>query len=262
MIIRTTRGGLQFPSIYSRYAVRSPHHTWQYGVIGKPSQQPRMAGTVAAPLLRQNNLRYYLVHAAAVSIILAGVLLRIMGLHAAQLEHVGLPVTAKPTASAQHVAASHPATAVAAKPSDRLTIPTLGVNAPVIEQGVAADGTIATPDNLWQVSLYSGEQLPGQIGNVIIVGHSGAPGQIGVFRNLPKIAIGSDITYKTVAGIQYVYRVVGKQSYGATDPAAKTDIYTPTGKPMLHLITCDGTWINSAYAYTQRMIVDAVLVQS
>jgi sortase (surface protein transpeptidase) len=203
------------------------------------------------------------VHLLAVSIIVAGIFTEAIILSSSH--HA--PTTVKPTTvstgkTSAAKGGSGSSSAVVAKPSDHLIIPTLGVNAPVIKQGVAADGTIATPDNLWQVSLYTGGQQPGQEGNVIIVGHSGAPNQIGVFRHLPNIAIGSDITYKTVSGTQYVYQVVSKKSYGATDPAAKVDIYTPTDKPMLHLITCDGTWVNSTYSYTQRMVVDAVLIGS
>lgn len=203
--------------------------------------------------------RYYRTQQAlAAGFLIAGCFSLLVSLHRT-------PTPNQEVSTQSHSAQSPSAPSLAASPAvatDRLIVSALGINAPVAHLGVARDGTIAVPDNLWQVSLFNQYQTPGQVGNAIIDGHTGAPGQIGVFRNLPKLAVGDLVTYQQASGLQYSYKVTSLASYRVNDPAVKADIYAPTSQARLHLITCDGVWTARTYSYARRLVVDAILVSS
>ena len=93
-----------------------------------------------------------------------------------------------------------PSRAALARPADQLKIPALGINAPIITLGLAKDGSLDTPGTLWQAGWYKGSARPGAAGAAIIDGHSGAPGQIGVFEHLNRLRPGATFSYTYVDG--------------------------------------------------------------
>ena len=168
---------------------------------------------------------------------------------AAHAASVTMPApTAKPTA------------AIIAKPADRLQIAALGVNAPVMTVGLL-NGALDTPKTLWQVARYKASVAAGDNGTTIVVGHSGAPGQVGVFEHLSRLKTGDIITYKYVDGRMVTYRVLTSAAY-PNSPAGATVLFANTATPSLNLVSCYGHWDAGSQTYAQRWIVTAALVSS
>jgi sortase A len=112
-------------------------------------------------------------------------------------------------------------TLVPGGPMGKLTIPSVGISAIVLE---GDDGATlnAAPGHI------PGTALPGENGNVAIAGHRDT-----FFRNLDTIRAGDTITLRTLRGT-YQYKV---DSTEVVDPS-QTEVLQPSGAPTLTLVTC------------------------
>ncbi len=138
----------------------------------------------------------------------------------------------------------------------RLTIPSLGVNAPVENVGLKADGTMGTPQNFNDVSWYSLGAKPGEAGSSVFAGHvNNALSRAGVFENLSKIQKGDYVVVSDSGGHSKVFRV---QSVSEYEKDASTDtIFATSGPQQLVLITCDGDWVPGQKTFDMRLVVIA-----
>jgi len=141
------------------------------------------------------------------------------------------------------VVADAPAYQNGSRRPDRLLIPAIGVDTPVVEVFVV-DGT-------WQVADYAagylhGTGLPGDPGNMALAGHAGLRGA--VFRDLGRLTPGDDV-FVDSDGWRYQYRVRETRSVWPTD----TGVLDPTDAPTITLITCTN-WD------TQRLVVAGDLI--
>jgi LPXTG-site transpeptidase (sortase) family protein len=176
------------------------------------------------------------------------------------------------TASAPSAnSATHPDDLAALLPTpassnDRIVIPSLKVNAPVIEPSLGLEALKAqdftTLEEQIQETLlqgvvhYPGTAEPGQKGNAFLTGHSSnvfwqLSDYNTVFALLPKIKVGDDI-YVTNNLTEYHYRVVDKKEVQPTDVSAlqQGDDYKLT------LVTC--TPVGTTF---RRLVVTALLVK-
>ena len=145
---------------------------------------------------------------------------------------------------------------VPAKPVDHLAIKSIGLDAPLMSVGLTKAGALDTPKTMWQVGLYTGGAKPGDIGNAIIVGHSGAPGQRGIFENIDKLKAGQTITYNYVGGRSVTFEVTSSQAYPENQDSANA-LFATTATPTLSLVSCWGNWNAKTQDYDQRWIVKA-----
>lgn len=143
------------------------------------------------------------------------------------------------------------------------SIPYLGIfNARIVEIGLKAQGEMATPYNIYDTGWYVNSALPGQPGATIINAHGGSLGY-GIFRNLPKLPVGQEITIEMGDGRILRYAVVESVTKELGEDAnnymnvAFTPI-DPSGNT-LTLITCTGDWWESSQTYSQRLFVRATL---
>lgn len=170
------------------------------------------------------------------------------------------PVPAStPVASAAPTTSPAKATAIV-HPTDRLTINRLGTNAPIIQVGLTKAGAIDTPKTLWQVGHYSNSAVVGANSTAVLVGHSGAPGQVGVFEHINRIQVGDIITYTRADGTAISFKAVSSHAYPVNDASART-LVAGTPEPSLNLISCYGHWDQTTEEYDQRWIVKAQLVK-
>ncbi|MBI4300654.1 MAG: sortase, partial [Chloroflexi bacterium] len=102
------------------------------------------------------------------------------------------------------------------------------------------------------VGHYKTTANPGVPGNVVMSGHISSPvsNEGEIFKNLPKIPLGADVTVYTEEN-RHLYRVVKKEVVKPTE----TSVMNPTEKPTLTLITCVPDLV-----YTDRLIVTALEV--
>ena len=141
----------------------------------------------------------------------------------------------------------------------RLQIPSIGVNAKVEQVGKKDDGSMGTPSTFGDVAWYAPGQAPGQAGNAVIDGHvNNALTTAGVFMHLSQIALGDTVTVLNASGTKMDFVVTNIEEVPA-DSAPAASIFATTGPSQLVLITCDGSWVQSAKSFDKRLVVFASL---
>lgn len=139
------------------------------------------------------------------------------------------------------ITAIDPTITAAPTAEPKLIIPKLNVDVPA-HFNIAND--TATIDNAMnhgvaQFKIPGADALPGQIGNLVISGHSAGDIYSNnqykfIFSGLERLQ-DNDLIYVNYNSIRYTYKVTKKQTVEPTDVAA---LVYPTSKPILTLITC------------------------
>lgn len=124
------------------------------------------------------------------------------------------------------------------KESVNLQIPTIDVNAPVIYDETSFNESKVQLALRRGVVHYGTTALPGQAGNVVILGHSSgqlwAPGDYKfVFTLLDKVK-DNDRIILDYKGTRYIYKVTGREVVEPND----LTVTQPSAEPKLTLITC------------------------
>ncbi|MGW2958232.1 class F sortase [Streptomyces sp. NPDC001220] len=158
-----------------------------------------------------------------------------------------LPPAAKPLASA---------------PPERIDIPDLGVQAPVVARGLDAKGGIDPPpfDQPGVVGWYGSGTEPGTAGTALLVGHVDTETRPAVFYKISALRPGETIRVVRADGTVAEFtiddvRVLprdhfdAQQAYGAHE----------SGRAELRLITCGGTFDRTTHSYTANVVVSAYL---
>ncbi|WP_245796216.1 class F sortase [Actinacidiphila alni] len=142
----------------------------------------------------------------------------------------------------------------------RLRIPAIGVDTPVMSLGLNSDGTVAVPPIQAHspAGWYKGSPTPGVTGPSVILGHV-TVGQYGdgVFLHLAKLVPGDRIEIGLKDGAQGTFTVDSVQTVAKSRfPTDK--VYGNVDHPALRLITCGGTRITGS-GYADNVIVYASL---
>jgi sortase (surface protein transpeptidase) len=147
--------------------------------------------------------------------------------------------------------------AVVARP-ESIRIPGIGVNSRLQELGRNADGTIEVPEE-WDVAgWFKGSARPGQPGPAVIVGHVDSRMGPAVFYKLRALVPGDKILVDQRDGrtAKFVVHRVERHEKSRFPTA---DVYFPTLRPVLRLVTCGGTFDQSIGHYRDNVIVFASL---
>ena len=142
----------------------------------------------------------------------------------------------------------------------RLSIPSIGVNAPIEDEGLDGVGNMQTPYHLANVGWYEYGTPIGDVGSAVIAGHvDNELGTPAVFYNLKKVQKGDDIYVTNTDGTKLHFVVADIEDYSLQNaPVAK--IFNDTsGQRIINLITCEKT---GAFTYNDRIVVTAVLAAS
>lgn len=144
----------------------------------------------------------------------------------------------------------------------RIDIPGLGVQAPVVARGLDGGGAIDPPpyDQAGVVGWYAAGVKPGAAGAALMVGHVDTETRPAVFYKLSALKPGETVRVIrddgrvaefTVDDVQVVARdrFDARQAYGTHE----------TGRSELRLITCGGTFDRASRSYTANVIVSAYL---
>ena len=139
----------------------------------------------------------------------------------------------------------------------RLVIPAINLDATIEHVGLAADGTMATPERPDGVAWYELGVRPGQIGSAVIDGHSGwKDGRAAAFDALYKLHAGDNIYVEDGMGTTVIFIVREIRSYEPTADASAVFISHAGGRH-LNLITCEGVWDAETKSYSKRLVVFA-----
>ena len=164
------------------------------------------------------------------------------------------------TAKLRQLAENQPTpqlTPASSAPLDRLVIPKIQVDAPVITLGVDEQGVMQSPKGPFEVGWYNFSARPGTGGNAVFSGHVDfASVGAAVFWNLRQLVPGDLIEVRLADGTAYQYLVVSNVSY-PRDDAPIAEIVGPTGKDTVTIITCTGTFNREIHQYSQRLVVRA-----
>ena len=135
----------------------------------------------------------------------------------------------------------------------RITIRSIGVDAPVIELGLRSDGTLQVPTVYSEAGWWKGGAKPGKIGSSVIVGHVDNLRGPAVFYRLPKLKSGDVVTISRVdkRPVRYVIEDLG---VWAKSNFPSEIVYGPTPIAELRLITCGGVFNRSTGHYTNNII--------
>jgi LPXTG-site transpeptidase (sortase) family protein len=140
-------------------------------------------------------------------------------------------------------------TALASSVPVRLQIPDIGVDAPIIPLGLAADGTVQVPPIKANspAGWYQGSPTPGQTGPSVILGHV-TVGQYGdgVFRQLARLRKGSRVLVRLQDGASAAFTVDSVKTV-AKDQFPTQEVYGNVDRPELRLITCGGPHTDNGY---------------
>jgi len=148
-------------------------------------------------------------------------------------------VSPNPETVATSIEAINPTVTQAVSADPRLIIPKLNIDVPVAFNIPTSEVDAAMNHGVAQFSIPGADALPGQIGNLVISGHSAGdiyssnPYKF-IFSGLERLEVG-DLIYINYESVRYTYRMTKSEVVEPTDVAAL--IYT-TDRPMLTLITC------------------------
>ncbi|GCB49604.1 class F sortase [Streptomyces sp. NL15-2K] len=154
------------------------------------------------------------------------------------------------------------ATALPPSPPDRIRIPSIRVNAPLMGLALTPTGSLDVPPaakkNL--AGWYEAGTTPGERGTAIVAGHVDNADGPAVFYRLGALKRGAAIEVDRRDGAVAVFAVDAVEVYAAKDfPDEK--VYGAAARPELRVITCGGDYSRST-GYQGNVVVFAHLTGS
>jgi hypothetical protein len=139
-----------------------------------------------------------------------------------------------------------------------LTIPAIGVKAPIVTLGLNRNGTLQVPSTTTVVGWYTNSPPPGATGSAVIAGHVDSRSGPGVFFWLRTMRPGERIYVRRADGTLAVFTVTAVHLYPKND-FPTTMVYGPVPDAELRLITCGGTFDYASRRYLSNVVVYARL---
>jgi Sortase domain len=145
----------------------------------------------------------------------------------------------------------------------RLSIPSIKVDAPILDVGLASDGTVDVPplQRHDEAGWFDGGPTPGQFGPALIVGHADTKSGPSVFYHLTQLKAGQKIEVKRSDRSVAVFEVNSVEHYNKGRLPLQR-VYGDFSRPSLRLMTCGGTWLGGKPGYSDNIVVFASLVDS
>lgn len=185
---------------------------------------------------RKHNFRRLIPVGVLVLVILAGLFLQYNRLIFAPLMAY---ISPGGNSVATSIEAVDPSITQTVSPDPRLIIPKLNIDVPVAFGISVSEVDAAMLRGIAQFSIPGANALPGQIGNLVLSGHSAGDIYSNnqykfIFSGLERLEVG-DLIYVNYESVRYTYQMTKREVVEPTDVAA---LIYETDKPMLTLITC------------------------
>lgn len=139
-----------------------------------------------------------------------------------------------------------------------VSIPAIGVHSRLQRLGVQDDGAIEIPDAWAVAGWYARGVRPGQVGPAVIFGHVDSRRGPAVFYRVDDLHRGDRVHVDRADGSRVTF-VVDRVERHAKTRFPSDDVYLPTLKPTLRLVTCGGTFDTAAGHYRDNVVVFADL---
>ncbi|MFE9929499.1 class F sortase [Streptomyces sp. NPDC005533] len=151
---------------------------------------------------------------------------------------------------------------LAAALPQRLDVPSIGIQAPVISRGLDKDGALEPPpyESPGTVGWWGRGAQPGTAGAALMVGHVDTRSKPAVFYGLSTVQPGDKVRVVRADGSVAEFTVEDVRVYERADFDAHK-AYGPRvrGRAELRLVTCGGTYDKAAKEYTANVVVSAYL---
>jgi len=141
----------------------------------------------------------------------------------------------------------------------RVQIPSIDVDATLMDLGLRDNGTMEVPPDGTQAGWYTGAPAPGELGPAVIAGHVDWGGRPGVFYHLRALKPDNRIVVTREDGSTAMFRVTRLEQVLKSNFPTKS-VYGNIDHAGLRLITCGGSFDSQARSYEGNVIVFAELV--
>lgn len=137
----------------------------------------------------------------------------------------------------------------------RLKIPKINLETEIEYVGLTANGEMATPEDIANVSWYQLGTRPGEEGSAVIAGHYGwKDGKASSFDELHTLRPGDKLYVEDDAGVITTFIVRENKQFNPEDSAVTVFTSNDDGAH-LNLITCEGDWDSYTKSYSKRLVV-------
>ncbi|MFL6097558.1 MAG: class F sortase, partial [Blastococcus sp.] len=172
-------------------------------------------------------------------------------------------VSAAPSTSHSAASGHRTVTLSAASPAPaeapvRLQVPTAGIDTPLTGIDLDAAGALVPPSDDADAGWYRSGPAPGEVGPAVLTGHVDSVAGPAVFFRLRDVAAGDPVTVTRSDGTTMRFTVtrVARFPKGAFPTG---EVYAPTPRAELRLITCGGVFDRAAHSYLDNVVVYAQL---
>ncbi|MGH2772470.1 MAG: class F sortase [Actinomycetota bacterium] len=193
----------------------------------------------------------------AITCLLTAATFRVIQIQKGRVEEPGAPfLTAPQVSSAKPREEAQPA-----DPPVQIAIPSVGITAAVDPLGLNPDGSIEVPKDFSRTGWYTGLEVPGSAGTGVIVGHLDSKTGPAVFYGLGKVRSGDEVSLTLQSGATKMFIVQAEQRFSkAKFPTIQ--VYAPSTKPVLRLITCGGDFDKKSGHYRDNLVVYAAATEA
>jgi len=143
-------------------------------------------------------------------------------------------------------------------PPERLVARSVGLDLPVVAEGVDDRGQMALPERPTELGWYRFGPTPAdRRGAVVLAGHVDSERYgAGPLERAAGLEKGDRIEVRDRAGRTTTYAVVAVQRIRKAD-FSPDDVFSRSGKPVLRLITCGGPYEPGRGGYQDNLVVTA-----
>lgn len=138
----------------------------------------------------------------------------------------------------------------------RIRIPSIGVDAEVIDLGLNPDGTLEVPGDFADTGWFSRGPQPGRYGASVIAGHIDSTDGPAVFFRLDELVTGDQVIVEGPGGDTVTFQVETVEQF-AKDSFPTERVYSFTRHPTLRLVTCGGPFDDTIGHYEDNVIAFA-----
>lgn len=172
----------------------------------------------------------------------------------------GTPVASAPVAVASASSVAPPSLNGHVTPGE-LLIPEIGVRSSFVHLGLNRDGTLQAPTRFDVVGWYAKGPAPGDAGGppAVFAGHVDSKAGPGVFFRLHELKVGSEFVIGGTDGAERKFKVYKTANY-RKDAFPHKQVYAPSKKAEVRLITCTGTFNSDTGHYEGNLVVYAAMV--
>ena len=141
----------------------------------------------------------------------------------------------------------------------RVRVPSIGVHSTLPQLGVDDDGALVPPDDFALAGWFRGSPVPGDVGPSVIAGHVDSHEGPAVFFRLDELVAGDEVLVDRADGSTVRFTVTAIDRF-PKDQFPTEDVYGPTPRAELRLITCGGEFDRDRRSYRDNVVVSAVRV--